>query len=46
MIQNRITMVTSAQPFSSKWCWSGAIRNTRLPLVSLEPADLDDHRQR
>ena len=29
MIQNRITMVTCSQPSSSKWCWSGAIRNTR-----------------
>ena len=29
MIQNRMTMVTSPQPTSSKWCCSGAIRNTR-----------------
>ena len=35
MIQNRITIVTSSHPSSSKWCCSGAIRNTRLP-VSLE----------
>ena len=37
MIQNRMTIVTSCQPSSSKWCWSGAIRNTRLP-VSLNEA--------
>ena len=33
MIQNLTTIVTSAQPLSSKWCWSGAMRNTRLPVV-------------
>ena len=33
MIQNRITMVTSPHPRSSKWCCSGAIRNTRLPVI-------------
>ena len=32
MIQKRITMVGSAQPFFSKWWCSGAIRNTRLPV--------------
>ena len=44
MIQNRMTMVTSPQPRSSKWCCSGAIRNMRLP-VSLNDADLHDHRE-
>ena len=33
MIQNRTTMLTSLQPASSKWCCSGTIRNTRLPVV-------------
>ena len=33
MIQNRTTMLTSLQPASSKWCCSGDIRNTRLPVV-------------
>ena len=37
MIQNRMTIVTSAQPASSKWCCSGAIRNTRLPVSLNEP---------
>ena len=37
MIQNRTTMLTSLQPASSKWCCSGAIRNTRLPVVLNEP---------
>ncbi len=32
MIQNRMTMVGSAQPFFSKWWCSGAIRNTRRPV--------------
>jgi len=32
MIQNRITICGSAQPFFSKWWWIGAIRNTRLPV--------------
>ena len=32
MIQKRITMVGSAQPFFSKWWCSGAIRNTRRPV--------------
>ena len=36
MIQNLMTIVTSAHPSSSKWCWSGAIRNSRLPFVSLK----------
>ena len=36
MIQNRITIVTSRPAHSSKWCWSGAIRKIRLPLVSLK----------
>ena len=26
-------MVTSFQPLSSKWCCSGAMRNTRLPVI-------------
>ena len=46
MIQNRITIVTSAQPSSSKWCCRGAIRNSRLPSGQLEVPDLEDHRQR
>ena len=37
MIQNRMTMVTSPQPTSSKWCCSGAIRNTRLPVSLKKP---------
>jgi hypothetical protein len=37
MIQKRITMVGSAQPFFSKWWCSGAMRKTRLP-VSLKEA--------
>ena len=37
MIQKRTTMVVSAQPASSKWCCSGAIRNTRLPVSLNEP---------
>ena len=37
MIQNRMTMVTSPQPSSSKWCCSGAIRKTRLPVSLKEP---------
>src|SRR5207344_2333445 len=32
MIQKRITMVGSAQPFFSKWWCSGAIRKTRRPV--------------
>src|SRR5262249_39956999 len=32
MIQKRITMVGSAQPFFSKGWWSGAMRKTRLPV--------------
>ena len=32
MIQNRMTIVLSAQPFFSKWWCSGAIRNTRRPV--------------
>src|SRR5665647_923853 len=32
-----MTMVTSFQPASSKWCWSGAIRNTRLPVSLKKP---------
>ncbi len=32
MIQNRITICGSAQPFFSKWWWIGAIRKTRLPV--------------
>ena len=31
-IQNRTTMVDSAQPSFSKWWWIGAIRNTRRPV--------------
>ena len=30
MIQNRITICGSAQPFFSKWWWIGAIRKMRL----------------
>ena len=37
MIQNRMTIVISAQPTSSKWWWMGAIRKTRFP-VSLKLA--------
>ena len=37
MIQNRMTIVTSSQPSSSKWCCSGAIRNTRLPVSLNDP---------
>src|SRR3546814_12350805 len=33
MIQKRITMVGSAQPFFSKWWCSGAMRKTRLPVI-------------
>ena len=36
MIQNRMTMVTSCHPRSSKWCWRGAIRKTRLPVALKE----------
>ena len=36
MIQNRTTIVISAQPSSSKWCCSGAIRKMRLPFESLK----------
>src|SRR5438270_344787 len=36
MIQNRITMLTSLHPASSKWWCSGDIRNTRLPVVRNE----------
>lgn len=32
MIQKRITICGSAQPFFSKWWWIGAIRNTRRPV--------------
>ena len=38
MIQKRTTIVTSAQPFSSKWWWIGLIRKMRLPRVSLKYA--------
>ncbi len=31
MIQNRTMTVVSGQPTSSKWWWSGAMRNTRRP---------------
>src|SRR5690625_6738266 len=37
MIQKRVTIVTSAQPRSSKWCWSGAILNMRLPVSLNDP---------
>src|SRR6185437_16998362 len=37
MSQKRTTIVVSAQPASSKWCWSGAILNTRLPVSLKEP---------
>ena len=37
MIQKRMTMVGSFQPFCSKWWCRGAMRNTRLP-VSLNEA--------
>src|ERR1700756_2523550 len=37
MSQNLITMVVSAQPSSSKWCCSGAIRNTRRPVILNDP---------
>ena len=50
MIQNRTTIVISAQPLSSKWCWSGAIRKTRLPVSWKEPTWMttdmrDEHEQ-
>ena len=32
MIQNRMTMVGSAQPFFSKWWCKGAMRKTRVPV--------------
>ena len=32
MIQKRITICGSCQPFFSKWWWIGAIRNTRRPV--------------
>ena len=37
MIQNRITMLTSLHPASSKWCCSGTIRNIRLAGSRNEP---------
>src|SRR6185369_13115358 len=37
MIQNRITICGSVQPFCSKWWCSGAMRNTRLPVSLNEP---------
>src|SRR5690606_40106958 len=37
MIQKRTITRGSGQPFSSKWWWMGAIRNTRFP-VSLNEA--------
>ena len=43
MIQKRMTMVGSAQPFFSKWWCSGAIRNTRC-AGALVPEHLDDDR--
>src|SRR3546814_11635762 len=33
MIQKRITMVGSAQPFFSQWLCSGALRTPRLPVI-------------
>ncbi len=33
MIQKRTMIFGSAQPFSSKWWWMGAILNTRRPVV-------------
>ena len=35
MIQNRITIVTWAQPSSSKWWWIGVILNSRrgVPVI-------------
>ena len=45
MIQNRMTMVTSCQPSSSKWCCSG--RHPEHPFAGgLEAGHLDDHRER
>ena len=44
-IQKRMMTRDSAQPASSKWWCSGAIRKTRLP-VELERSHLDDHRER
>lgn len=32
MIQKRITICGSCQPFFSKWWWIGAIRKTRRPV--------------
>ena len=32
MIQNRMTICGSAQPFFPQWWWIGAISNTRLPV--------------
>src|SRR5262249_24378888 len=37
MIQNRITMFTSLQPASSKWCCNGTIGNTRRCQSWYEP---------
>ena len=36
MIQKRITICASPQPFFSKWWWIGAIRKTRRPVRYLE----------
>ena len=44
MIQKRTTIVTSAQPFSSKWWWIGLIRKMRLPPRELEVRALHDDR--
>jgi hypothetical protein len=36
-IQNRMMTFDSAQPSSSKWWWSGAIRKRRRPVSLKEP---------
>ena len=36
-IQKRMVIFSSAQPMSSKWCWSGAMRKIRRPRSLNEP---------
>ena len=49
MIQNRMTIVTSPHPDSSKWCCSGAILKTRFPVILKNPiwitTDRDDEHE-
>ena len=44
MTQNLTTIVVSAQPSSSKWCCSGAIRNTRLPVSLNDPTAAETYK--